>query len=392
MIAKKRIAAIVTEYRKISHADVILGKILDGYFGDGKEMPAVELVSVYVDQFPKNDLGRDLAKKHGFRIAHSIESALTDGTKKLVVDGVLSIGEHGDYPNNAKGQKLYPRRRFFEGILKAFDKCDAVVPVFNDKHLAAEWDDAKWMYDQARKRMIPFFAGSTVPIAWRKPDLVMPKDAGIVAAVQLGHGPLEAYGFHTLEGLQCMMERRAGGETGVRAVTALRGAAMWDAFDAGKYSQECLDAGVKLIGAKGEIRELTAKAKDAAIFFVEYLDGVKAAVAILNGIRAGDAAAFCFAGLVKGGKEPITTQFVLQNSPPYAHFGLLVRAFEKMLQTYHAPYPVERTLLTTGILAAAMTSLHEGGKRIETPELKIAYKPSDWPHAPPPIPDSLKNR
>src|SRR5712691_8019199 len=97
---RKRVAAIVTEYRRHSHADVIVGKILEGFLHDGKEFPNLQLVSLYVDQSPPGDLSRDLAKKHGFTIFDTIEKALTAGGKELAVDGVLCIGEHGNYPKN----------------------------------------------------------------------------------------------------------------------------------------------------------------------------------------------------------------------------------------------------------------------------------------------------
>ena len=141
----KKVAAVVTEYRKWSHADVILRNLLNGY-PDGTK-PNLELVALVTDQVPKNDLSRDLAKKHGFKISKTIAEALTLDGKKLAVDGVLSIGEHGRYPTNDIGQILYPRRRFFEDICKVFDETKKSVPVFNDKHLAATWADAKWMYD-----------------------------------------------------------------------------------------------------------------------------------------------------------------------------------------------------------------------------------------------------
>src|SRR5262249_2089670 len=112
-MSKKPVAAIVTEYRKWSHADVIVGKVLEGFNYDGGDGPDLKLVSMYVDQFPDKDMSRDLAKKYGFTIHETIEAALTQGGKELAVEGVLCIGEHGKYPDNDKGQKLYPRRRFF---------------------------------------------------------------------------------------------------------------------------------------------------------------------------------------------------------------------------------------------------------------------------------------
>src|SRR5215472_8333747 len=179
MADPKKVAALVTEYRRHSHADVIVGKILEGFLYDGGAGPNLHLVSAYVDQFPEGDMSRDLAKKHKFTIYDSIKGALTHGGKQLAVDGVLCIGEHGKYPTNDKGQILYPRRRFFEGVCDVFTKFKKSVPVFNDKHLAATWEDAKWMYDKSRELFIPFLAGSSIPVTWRKPPLTLPKNCEI---------------------------------------------------------------------------------------------------------------------------------------------------------------------------------------------------------------------
>ncbi|HEV3205199.1 MAG TPA: hypothetical protein VGY77_12480, partial [Gemmataceae bacterium] len=262
---KKKVAALVTEYRRHSHADVIVGKILEGYDHQGGAGPDLELASLYVNQFPEKDMSRDLAKKFGFRICKTIEEALTLGGNQLAVDGVLSIGEHGKYPENAKGQILYPRRRFFEGVVDTFRKTKKSVPVFNDKHLAASWEDGKWMYDQSRELFFPFMAGSSLPVTWRKPPLQLAKNSDVVEAVQVGYGPLEAYGFHALEALQCMVERRKGGETGVKAVQCLQGEEMWKALDQGRWSKKLLEAALALVPAHaaGEYRAATAKAKDA---------------------------------------------------------------------------------------------------------------------------------
>src|SRR5438128_2029957 len=139
-MARNRVSAIVTEYRRHSHADVNVSKILEGYLHDGKEFPNLQLVSLHVNQCPPGDLSRDLAKK-------------------------------------------------------------------------------------------------------------------------LGYVPFEGYGFHALEGLQCMVERRKGAETGVVAVTCLQGEAMWKALDRGDWSKELLEAALPLIPAhaKGELRELTTR-------------------------------------------------------------------------------------------------------------------------------------
>jgi hypothetical protein len=393
MPAKKKVAAVVTEYRRWSHADVILGKILEGYAHDGKAGPAMELVSLYVDQFPKNDWSRDLAKKHGFTIYDTIEKTLTRGGKSLAVDGVLIIGEHGKYPTNKKGQLLYPRRRFFEEVTKVFAASKKSVPVFSDKHLGPTWDDAKWMYDRSRELHVPFLAGSSLPVTWRRPPLKIPIGSAMTEAVQIGYGPFEAYGFHALEGLQCMVERRKGGETGVKSVTCLRGKEMWKALDEGKWSKSCLEAAMKFVPkpVKGDVRELTSKNDESGVFLVEYRDGFRGAVALLNGWATEfDGGAFTVAVKLAGKAAPVGCQFYLQSIDPFGHFGHLVRAIDSMMQTGHAPYPVERTLLTSGVLDAVMTSKMEKGRTVETPYLAIRYTPTDYGFGTDAVPKEIK--
>jgi hypothetical protein len=393
MVAKKKVAAVVTVYRRWSHADVIVGKILEGYNHDGKAGPNLELVSMYVDQHPKDDWSKRLAKKYGFTLHDTIAGALQRGGKTLAVDGVLLIGEHGDYPTNAKGQILYPRRRFFAETAKVFAAAKNSVPVFNDKHLAATWTDARWMYDKARELFVPLLAGSSVPLTWRKPALKLARGTELVEAVQIGYGPFEGYGFHALEGLQCLAERRKGGEIGVKSVQCLMGKEMWKAMDDGRWSKPLLEAAMKLVPAhaKGDVREATARAGEAGVFLIEYRDGFKAAVAMLNGwVYEGEGGAFITALKIKNKAKPVACQFYLQNLDPFGHFAYLVKAIDSLMRTGHAPYPVERTLLTTGILDAVMTSKSEKGKKNSPPHLAIEYTPADWPFATDAVPKVIK--
>src|SRR5262245_5423731 len=133
MFPRKKITAIITEYRPASHADVIVTKFLKGFpTDDGLLPPRVELASMYVDQFAENDLSRHYATTYNVPIYPSIVKALTLGGEQLAVDGVLLIGEHGDYAWNEKEQHLYPRKYFMEQICGVFATSGRAVPVFND--------------------------------------------------------------------------------------------------------------------------------------------------------------------------------------------------------------------------------------------------------------------
>lgn len=371
------VAGVVTEYRLNSHAEVILGKILEGYEQNGGPGPALRLVSLYTDQVPKNDLSRGLAKKHGFRIAKTIAEALTLGGDKLAVAGVINIAEQGNYPDiKETGQRMYPRRRFFDEVAATFRKAGMVVPLFNDKHLAYAWRDAKHMYDTAREMKIPFLAGSSVPVCWRQPSTALPLGSVLNEALGVGFGGLESYGIHALEGMQCQVERRKGGETGVAAVQAVRGEEIERARKAGRWSRELLDTAVGLAPAPRAGRPKDF-AKDAVFYLVEYRDGLKAALAMNTGL----AHEFIFAGRIQGQGRPLAIWYRLPDGRPYGHFAHLLRAIEHTIRTGRPAYPVERTLLTTGILDAALHSLADGGRLIKTPHLAISYTPVDWSFA-----------
>ncbi|MSS72495.1 MAG: hypothetical protein EXS64_13530 [Candidatus Latescibacteria bacterium] len=377
MPERKKIAAIVTEYRPNSHADVIVSKFLKGFpTDDGLIAPRVDVASMYIDQFPEGDTGRAMAAAHGVPIHPSIVKALTLGGKELAVDGVLLIGEHGDYAWNEKEQHLFPRKYFMEQICGVLATSRRAVPIFNDKHLSYNWHDAKWMYDRARQLGAPFMAGSSLPLGWRTPWLEHDLDAPLLEAVAIGFSGLDIYGFHTLEALQCMVERRVGGETGLAAVTCLEGDAVWRAGERGLWSQELAGAACARIEQKPEGR-MEDHCKNPAVFILEYRDGLRAAVLMLNGYVTDMA----YAGRVRG--EVQATEVYLQHGTPHAHFSYLGLNIEEMFVTGVPSYPVERALLTTGALEAALDSRHRGHIRVETPHLDVTYRSYEKvPHRP----------
>ena len=374
---KRRVAGIVTEYRRFSHADVVIGKILNGWRQDGGDGPDLELVSLYTDQVPDGDLSRGLGEKHGFPLAKTIDEALTLGTDELVVDGVLSIGEHGDYPYTPDTkQHMYPRRRFFDQIVATMQRCQQFVPLFNDKHLGYRWQDAKHMFDTANQLGIPLMAGSSLPVAWRYPRQELPIGSHLNEVLAIGYGGLEAYGFHALETLQCLAERRHGGETGVKSVTVAQGDAIWQAAEKGYWSKPLLDAALATFGESGENLRERLEGNNAAFYLIEYSDGLRGTVAMLNGI----ASEFAAACQIQGQATPFANWFRLEDTP-HGHFEHLLRAIEQMVHTKKPAYPVERTLLTTGILDRVMHSVQQGGQTLMSPELEIHYQPSAWPFA-----------
>ena len=382
----KRVAAVVTHYTHNSHADVIVSRLLQGFNLDyQRPNPNLHLVSLYTDQVPKDDISRKLAREHGFPIFPTIKEALTLGGKDLTVDGVLLIGEHGDYPISDTGQIMYPRRRFFEETAAVFRQSGRSVPVFCDKHLSWNWKDARWMYDTARDMRIPFMAGSSVPGTWRHPAGDMRLGSPAKEALGLGYGPLEGYGYHGLEAMQSFVERRHGGETGVKSVQYVLGDDVWKAAGQERFDVNLFEAAARAREAKGRFQgDLKAALKPVG-FFIEYVDGFKSV--LIHDMGAANSE-WVSAWQEAGSKKRNAVVHYTQEARPLGHFTFLLQGIERMFLTGRPSWPVERTLLVSGVLAAAFRSRKEGGLKIETPHLNIKYRPtSGWKQPPPPPPD-----
>jgi hypothetical protein len=337
---KKRVALIANIYRNSAHADVIATKFFAGIPTDeGMVEPEVEIVSVWIDQIGDNDTGVRIARMNGAKLYPTIADALTMGGEKLAVDAVLYIGEHGEYPKSRYGVKMYPRMNYLEQIFRVFDASDKSVPLFTDKHL---------------------------PYCWRDKPLEHPIGTSISEAVAVGYASLDSYGFHVAEILQCMVERRKGGETGVASVKGIMGDEVWEAMDEGIISLNLVEAACNAIKGrkKGPMRELT---KDPHAVIIKYNDGTKGAIVMLTGYVNQN---WAYAAHADG--SIVATEFVLDHSMSYSHFSYLSLNIQKFFVSEKPQAPVERTLLTSGIMDMGIRSLAEG-KAKETPFLDIRY-------------------
>src|SRR5271157_821619 len=358
----KHIAVITTVYRYLSHAQHMADRFLVGYPHNGEwHRPDMKVVSLYVDQKPPDDLSAQRAQEFGFRVYPTIAEALRCGGDRLAVDAVLIIGEHGDYPRNEKGQILYPRYEFFQQCVEVFEKDGRAVPVYNDKHLSYSFEKAKWMVEASKRLKFPMLAGSSLPVTWRLPDLELPLDGEIESALMVGEGGSDAMDFHALEAMQCMVERRKGGETGVKAVQMIEGEAVWRAGEEGRWSKEMLSSalsrsdtpmGLTLVDGRTQdlvgSGELPKLARSPAAYFIDYTDGLHCTLLMLDGALRD----FNFAARRRGTNDIVSTQFFLSPVPNVTYSACLVNKIEEMFETGQAPYPVERTLLVSGVLEA----------------------------------------
>jgi hypothetical protein len=382
---RKRIAFLATEVWRHSHAQHFLDRHTLGYtWGGTWQVPRFDVASVYIDHFPPNDLARERIRRHRLRQFPTIAEAITLGGSKLAVDGVVIIAEHGDYPTNKKGQKLYPRYAWFKEVVRVFEASGRAVPVFNDKHLSTTWTRCAEMVADSKRLGFPFLAGSSLPVTWRLPSIEMPYDAPLVESVCVGYGGVDSYDFHGLETAQCMSERRQGGEVGVTSVHAIRGARLWEVLAAPDrevtrrlmVAALCRSHNLPVRDGYPTDRvtfDWAQKAiPDTLAYFIQHRDGFRTTL-FLTAIRD-----FNYAGLRRDTGEIVSCQMYLpmpgQSATTADFFNPLARHIETMVLERRAPYPVERTLLTSGMVIGGVESLHRGHVFVPTPEMEVRYR------------------
>jgi len=200
----------------------------------------------------------------------------------------------------------------------------------------------------------------------------------------VGVGGSDAMDFHALEAMQCMVERRRGGETGVRSVQLIEGDAVWKAGDAGQWSWELLESA---LSRSDSIQGLTVRdgrtqnlARSGAVkglvphpaaYLIDYDDGTHATLLMLDGAMAD----YNFAARVRGMSEPSSCQFLLPPVPNVAYSAWLMHQVDTMIESGRAPYPVERTLLVSGVHESCLDSKLQSHRRLDTPHLAVRYQP-----------------
>ncbi len=373
-----KVAVVATAYYPRSHADVIVSRWLTPRETDadwGWQGPRTRIVSLYVEQFGDKDMAREVAAAHGLPLFDSVAAALTLGGETLAVDGVILIGEHGDYPLNELGQKLYPRKELFDKIVAVFKASGRSVPVFCDKHYSWNFDWAREMFDTARDLGFLLFGGSSISYCDHEPKLHLANGSAIEAAVVVYYGPEECYSYHSIEFGQSLVERRAGGESGIRSITAWKGEAVGEQLDRDPDLRRMMEAALATASppATGDYRENCRQDDDPPIVFrLEHADGLRVTHVRLNG----HVKEWLAAVQVAGEDRPRTTQAghgVAELHFP--HFATLARVIEDTFLSGEPPVAPERPLLTTGATAALMAALAKPGEPLATPQLALPYSP-----------------
>lgn len=376
---KPRVACLISYWGATrSHADWIVAKLMDGYWWEGAHKESrVEVVSVFIDQLETSQLGQKVCKSKNVPIFKTVGEALTMGGKELDVDGVVIIAEHGNYPTSMKGQWLLPRWWIYQQMIRVFERSKRSVPVFNDKHFSYSWGEAKWMFDKSRELNFPLSGGSSIPTQYRTPSIELENNTPIKASVVVADSPDEGALFHCVDTLQAFVERRKGGETGVKSVQWIKGPETWEWTKRNPWAGDLLESvRVKLNYKPGHFQEN----ERPNVCIIDYNDGTKAA------IYSAKDRSWHYAADIEGKKEPTIVSIALNTFPgPFAQYHAsndFAHWINETMVTKKEPFNAERLLLSTGITSFTLESNWDNekysaiGRRIDTPVLNMTYKPT----------------
>jgi hypothetical protein len=391
MLERFRLAVITTVFRPNSHSDVIVSRWLNPLDTDrevgwpllGHEKPRTAIASLYIQQFPENDTGREAAERYVIPLYSTVRDALTLGGNTLAVDGVLLIAEHGNFPHNQFFQKMYPRWELFDEVVAVFRECGRSVPVFTDKHLSYDTDSALHMVGASRELNFPLMAGSSIPLGRYAEDIGLSVGSDLTEGLGIFGCDVESYGYHSLEFLQSLVARRAGGESGIESVTSYSGDGYWEAQEAGIWSSDLLEAALETTtncvpGAyRDNLRRTSLEGglphHPAALCF-QHCDGLRTSHLFMEG-HVSD-----FTVAVRQGNGAIRSccnHYCTGADLFFRHFATLNAHIEEFMLTGKSPYPLEHYLLCTMALNAGVRALAAPGQRIETPELNVPYRLED---------------
>ena len=376
----RKAAFLLEEFSTPSPSQQLLDRFLMGYPRNGElHKPAIGEVSAYLPPTSEGDFGMR-REDFNLKIAATVEQAV-DGA-----GGVVIVSRRpGAMAND----------RFAEIALARMPEGAAC---FIHGALSSNLERGRALAKLAASRRIALLAGTALSVTWRLPEMDLPPDTELSEAlivVQINSAPaqpavtpqtgpqgtLAGAELNALEGLLPIIERRRGGEAGVRSVRLLEGDDVWRAGDRKLWSwpllaaalsrshsplgDSVLDGRTQDIAGLGLVPKL---ARSPRAWLLEHRDGFRTAILVLDGV-VGD-----FNLAVRAMNGHVFSAQLFRAPPPLEqHYSLLAAAVEDFFETRKSPWPLERNLLIAGLLEAFRNPATRSDGAVATPDLQGAY-------------------
>ena len=376
----RKLTFLLEEFSTPSPSQQLLDRFLMGYPRNGGfHKPAVGGISVYLPPTSESDFGMR-REDFNLKVAPTVEQAV-DGA-----DAVVIVPRRPGAMANDRFSQI------------ALARLPDGAACFIHGALSSNLDRGRALAKLAASRRIALLAGTPLSVTWRLPEVELPRDTALSEALvvvqinpppnqtpnsaQAGsQGTLAGAELNALEGLLPVIERRRGGESGVRSVRLLEADEVWRAGRRKLWSWPLLAAALSrshspqgdpvLDGRTQDIVGLGLVPKLARrpqAWLLEHRDGLRTSILVLDGV-VGD---FNFAVRAADGRI-FSAQLFRAPPPVEQHFSLLAAAVEDFFESRKTPWPLERNLLIAGLLETFRSPATRGGEAVAAPGLNIAY-------------------
>jgi hypothetical protein len=355
------LAVIAEEFAPGTPAQQLLDRFLLGYPRDGEFYRAAEELSIrlYITGGRGNpDVARRV-QDHGLVWTDELEHAVTLATAMILVPRSVGAETNNEFIRKTLAAAKTPARCFVHGTL-------------GDSLTAAQ---AHARLAQAGR--VPLLTGSAVGVTWHLPELEIPQDTRFEQALIITQGASPGAEFDGLDGLLPILARRRGGETGMRSVQFFEGAGLWQASKDGLWRESLLAAAISRSDSPqgdpvkdGRTQDLVGLglvpklARNPRGWILEHRDGLRSIILVLDGVIAD----YNFAVQTIDGTL-FSAQIFRPPKPRQDQYSRLAVVLEDFFRAGTPPWPIERGLLTAGLLEAMAKAAAQPSTRIETPEL-----------------------
>jgi hypothetical protein len=359
-----KIAFLVEDFALQTPAQQLLDRFLIGFPRDGEfYRPEGCQIAIHLqDGADHSEIDRRV-KDFGLRREQSIPAAVAQA------DGLVIV---------PKTSQIAPNTEWVEAALRGVPSgCCCFVY----GGLSPTLSEAKKLASLASTQKVSLIAGTTLPVTWRLPEVDLSVGARLREALIVVQGTSPMAELGGLEGLLPVIQRRRGGESGIRSVRLLEGADLWQAGHDGIWSWSLLVSALSRSDTPqgdsvkdGRTQDLVGLglvqtlARQPRGWVLEHFDGLRSSVLVLDGVVAD----FNFAVQTRDGPV-ISAQIYRPPAPAQHHFSRLAEVIDDFFVRRKPPWPIERNVLIAGVLETFSKSSANGGAALETPALKISY-------------------
>jgi hypothetical protein len=357
----KSITCIVEEFAPGTPAQQLLDRFLLGYPRDG-EFHRLEhcVISAHLLETANANASLDArVKEHGLIFETNLERAITGA------DALAVIWRGG----GADAQDAIIQRVLNQAAPGA---CCFVHGALGTNLAAARAHAAL-----AASRGIRLLAGTPMGVSWRLPDLELPAGAAVKEALIVVQGASPGSELDGLEGILPILERRRGGESGVRAVRSVSGEGLWQSSRERGWSWDLLATALSRSDSPqgdavtdGRTEDLVGLglvpklAREPRGWLIDHRDGLRSSILVLDGVVAD-----CNIALQLSNGAMLSAQLYRPPKPAQHEFSRLASIVEGFFKAGEPPWPVRRSILTAGLLEAFRTASARQDEVLETPLL-----------------------